>query len=42
VEAQASWLTEGVPAAILAGEELPPRPELPARRSWRERFRRAS
>jgi protein-tyrosine phosphatase len=26
---QAAWLTEHVPAAILAGEPLPPRPELP-------------
>jgi len=35
------WLTEEVPAAILSGEEIPPRPEVelgeiesPARRSW--------
>jgi protein-tyrosine phosphatase len=31
------WLTEDVPAAILSGERLPPRPSLPpppARRRW--------
>jgi protein-tyrosine phosphatase len=32
-----SWLTEGAPAAILAGEPLPERPALPAR-GWRERL----
>lgn len=42
LEEQADWLTRAAPAAILAGEALPPRPELPERRSWRDRFRRAS
>jgi protein-tyrosine phosphatase len=37
LDAQASWLTEGVPAAILAGEPLPERPALPSR-GWRERL----
>ncbi len=36
LEGQAKWLTEGVPAAILAGEPLPERPALPSR-GWRER-----
>jgi protein-tyrosine phosphatase len=31
IAAQAEWLTEAVPAAILAGDELPPRPALPRR-----------
>jgi protein-tyrosine phosphatase len=31
IGAQAEWLTEEVPAAILAGDELPPRPPLPRR-----------
>jgi protein-tyrosine phosphatase len=31
IGAQAEWLTEEVPAAILAGDELPPRPALPRR-----------
>lgn len=35
---QAAWFTEDVPAAILAGDPLPPRPELPARP--RSRWRR--
>jgi protein-tyrosine phosphatase len=40
---QVEWLTEGAPAAILRGRELPPRPELPVvRRSLRDRLRRAS
>lgn len=36
LEGQAKWLTEDVPAAILAGEPLPERPALPSR-GWRER-----
>jgi protein-tyrosine phosphatase len=36
LDGQAKWLTEGVPAAILAGEPLPERPALPSR-GWRER-----
>ncbi|HEY3864496.1 MAG TPA: CpsB/CapC family capsule biosynthesis tyrosine phosphatase [Solirubrobacteraceae bacterium] len=39
LDGQASWLTEGVPAAILAGEPLPARPALPSR-GWRERLLR--
>ena len=31
----AAWLTEGVPAAILGGTELPPRPEPRRRLRWR-------
>jgi protein-tyrosine phosphatase len=31
IGAQAEWLTDEVPAAILAGHELPPRPALPRR-----------
>jgi protein-tyrosine phosphatase len=43
LEAQADWLTRGAPAAILSGDDLPPRPELPERRrTWRDRLRRAS
>ncbi len=38
----AGWLTEEAPAAILRGETLPPRPELPGRRGLRARLRRAS
>jgi protein-tyrosine phosphatase len=35
ISAQASWYTEAAPAAMLAGVELPPRPEPPAsRRGW--------
>jgi protein-tyrosine phosphatase len=38
---QADWLTRDVPAAVLAGHEIPPRPELPQRRAgmrgWLER-----
>ena len=34
------WMTDGVPAAILAGEELPPRPPLPRKRSLLGRFKR--
>ncbi len=41
LEAQTDWLTRAAPAAILAGDDLPPRPELPERRTWRDRFRRA-
>lgn len=37
LDGQARWLTEGVPAAILAGEPLPERPALPSR-GWRERL----
>jgi protein-tyrosine phosphatase len=37
LDKQARWLTEGVPAAILAGEPLPERPALPPR-GWRERL----
>ena len=38
------WLTEAVPAAILGGEEIPPRPagaltDARPRRSWRSRWR---
>lgn len=36
LDGQVKWLTEGVPAAILAGEPLPERPALPSR-GWRER-----
>lgn len=35
VAAQADWLTDGVPAAILAGAALPPRPALTLRRRRR-------
>lgn len=37
------WLTSQVPEAILADEQIPPRPEvsLPARRGWRGRLRRS-
>jgi len=31
IGAQAEWLTDEIPAAILAGHELPPRPALPRR-----------
>lgn len=31
---QADWLTREAPAAVLAGEELPPRPALPRRRRF--------
>jgi protein-tyrosine phosphatase len=37
------WLTNAVPAAILDGAEIPPRPELPVAnqtRTWRARLRR--
>jgi len=37
LDGQARWLTEGVPAAILAGEPLPERPVLPSR-GWLERL----
>jgi protein-tyrosine phosphatase len=37
LDAQSSWLTEGVPAAILSGKPLPARPALPSR-GWRERL----
>jgi protein-tyrosine phosphatase len=37
LDEQSSWLTEGAPAAILAGEPLPARPVLPSR-GWRERL----
>ena len=33
-------MTDGVPAAILAGEKLPPRPPLPRKRSLLGRFKR--
>jgi protein-tyrosine phosphatase len=40
---QAQWLGHDAPAAILAGRELPPRPELPPQRHpWLGRLRRAS
>ena len=32
------WMTTGVPAAILAGEPLPPRPPLPRRRGLLKRL----
>lgn len=38
-EALASWLTEAVPGAIVAGEPIPPRPA-PSRRAGRGLFRR--
>lgn len=40
---QAAWYTEDAPAAILAGEPLPERPDPPARRKrrWRDSLRRA-
>jgi protein-tyrosine phosphatase len=44
METLADWLTQEVPAAILSGEEIPPRPELPTmvkrpprRLRWRRR-----
>ena len=37
LDGQSSWLTEGAPAAILAGESLPARPALLSR-GWRERL----
>jgi protein-tyrosine phosphatase len=43
LERQVDWLTHDAPAAILAGRDLPPRPELPRRRrSWLAGLRRAS
>lgn len=39
---QIAWLTEQAPAAILRGEPLPPRPELPQRRGLLGRLRGAS
>lgn len=36
----AEWLTQTVPAAILAGDEIPPRPAAAQRASARRRFRR--
>lgn len=39
LDGQARWLTDGAPAAILAGEPLPPRPALPSH-GWRERLLR--
>jgi protein-tyrosine phosphatase len=33
------WLTNGVPAALLAGTEMPPRPPMPRRRTLRQRLR---
>ncbi|HEX8100970.1 MAG TPA: CpsB/CapC family capsule biosynthesis tyrosine phosphatase [Solirubrobacteraceae bacterium] len=40
---RAAWMLEAVPAAILAGEEIPAPPPLPARRGgeWRRRLARA-
>ena len=35
-----TWLTEDVPAALLAGEEPPRRPAAPRRTTWRDRLRR--
>jgi protein-tyrosine phosphatase len=43
LQALTEWLTEAVPAAILDGAEIPPRPDLPVAdetRSWRVRLRR--
>lgn len=37
LDGQARWLTQDAPAAILAGEPLPQRPDLPER-GWRERL----
>jgi protein-tyrosine phosphatase len=43
LEPLADWLIEQVPAAILSGAEIPPRPAVelpglePARRTWRRR-----
>jgi protein-tyrosine phosphatase len=34
------WMTDGVPAAILKGEKLPPRPPLPRKRSLLGRLKR--
>jgi protein-tyrosine phosphatase len=42
LHAQADWLTEEVPAAILAGAALPARPPLPRRGGLRARLRPAS
>jgi protein-tyrosine phosphatase len=39
VEAQLQWMTEAAPAAIVAGEPLPPRPPLPRPRGMRARLR---
>jgi protein-tyrosine phosphatase len=38
IDAHAEWLTEEVPAAILAGDEIPPRPPLPRRTGLRARL----
>jgi hypothetical protein len=38
IDAQAEWLTEEVPAAILAGDGIPPRPPLPRRTGLRARL----
>jgi hypothetical protein len=41
VEAQLVWMTESAPAALVAGEPLPPRPPLPRPRGMRARLTRA-
>jgi protein-tyrosine phosphatase len=41
IRALGEWLTEGVPAAILAGDEPPARPPLPRRDKGRRLLRRA-
>jgi protein-tyrosine phosphatase len=42
LQAQADWLTEEVPAAILAGDAVPARPPLPRKSGLRARLRPAS
>jgi protein-tyrosine phosphatase len=39
VEEQLAWMTEAVPAALVAGAPLPPRPPLPRPRGMRARLR---
>jgi protein-tyrosine phosphatase len=41
VDAQLDWMTRDAPAALVAGERLPPRPSLPRPASMRSRLRRA-
>jgi protein-tyrosine phosphatase len=41
VEEQLAWMTDTAPAALVAGEPLPPRPALPRRNGLLRRLRRA-
>lgn len=41
VDEQLAWMTEAAPAAVLAGEPLPPRPPLPRASGLRARLRRS-